>query len=117
METEFFITFPNEGPNIAGENVIDLQKHLAAVAPNVNLDRKKTDNNSQDIGTILTVILAGPAVVALAKGISDWLAKQASKPKLIIRDGQGNTIVELDNMPSKDVRALLEGKLGEAVGR
>lgn len=117
MATELVISFPDEPPSTAGENITDLKKHLQMVAPEVEASQERTDTNSQDMGTTLAIILAAPAVVSLAKGIADWLAMRGSKPKVTIRDSKGNTILELDNMPSRDVRILLEGKIGEAVGQ
>jgi hypothetical protein len=117
MATELLITFPEESLNEAGSNVVDLKEHLAMVAPTVETEQRRTDASAQDMGATLAILLGAPAAVALAKGIADWLVMRASKPKLVIRNREGQTILELDNMPSGDVRALLEGKIGAAVGQ
>jgi len=117
LATELLISFPDEPLSDAGTNVADLKDHLAMVAPAVEADQRRTDGSTQDMGATLAIVLGAPAVIALAKGIADWLKMRASRPKLVIRNAEGKTILELDNMPSDDVRAILESKIGEAVGR
>lgn len=117
LPTQFLISFPDEPVGEAGAAVADLREHLAIVAPAVEADQRRTDASSQDMGATLAIVLGAPAVVALAKGIADWLKMRGSKPRVVIRNAQGEIILELENIPSADVRPLLEGKIGDAVGR
>lgn len=117
MATELLISFPDEALSDAGANVVDLKEHLAMVAPAVQTDQRRTDPNSQDMGATLAIVLGAPAVVSLAKGIADWLKMRASKPRITVRNSEGQIILELENISSADVRPLLEGKIGDAVGR
>ena len=116
MTTEFTIGFVDANSADAGTYAADLKDHLAMVAPDVQARQLRTDPHAMDMGATLGIVLAAPAIVALAKGIADWLKMRGSKPKLVIyRDGK--KLIELDNMPGDDVFELLEGKLGEVVGK
>ncbi len=117
MSTELLISFPDESLDEAGSNIADLKEHLAMVAAGIETHQRRADPNAQDMGATLAIVLAAPAVVAVAKGIADWLKMRAAKPKLVIRNKEGQSILELDNMSTGDVRALLEGKIGDAVGQ
>ncbi len=117
MSTELLISFPDASLDEAGSNVADLKEHLAMVAAGVETEQRRTNAGAQDMGATLAIVLGSSAVVALAKGIADWLKMRASKPKLVIRNHEGQPILELDNMSTEDVRALLEGKIGDAVGQ
>jgi hypothetical protein len=39
------------------------------------VERQKDDQRTQDFGATLAVVLAGPAVVAVARGIEAWLQR------------------------------------------
>ncbi len=118
MATELMLTFETETAAQANQYAADLAQHLKAAAPAVDARQRRTDPNAQDFGASIVLILGAPAVVALAKGIADWLRmSQTAKSKLVIRDKNRNTVIEIDNARSSDLRALLEGKLGDAVGR
>lgn len=66
--------------------------------------------DTQDAGTLLSVALAGPAVVALVKGVAAWLVRRnQSKVDLELPDGSKITI---RNMESADVAAAIKGLEG-----
>ena len=118
MTTELLLSFETDNLALANENADALAQHLQMAAPTVTTERRRSDPNAQDFGATLVLILGTPAIAALAKGVADWLRmNQDANAKLVIRDKQGHAIVEIDNVRSGDVRALLEGRLGEAVGR
>ena len=117
MGTELLISFPDVSLPDAGSAAEDLKRHLEMVSPDVEVEQRRTDSDSQDMGATLAIVLAGPAVVALAKGMADWIRMQANKPEVVIRNGEGKEILRINDMPSGDLRALLEGKIGDAIGR
>jgi len=118
MATELTLSLEDVSLAEASAFVDDLRQHLTTVTPGVRATARRADPNAQDMGSTLVLVLGAPAVVALAKGIADYLRmRQESKAKLIIRDVAGNVLVEIHNVRSADVRAVLEGKLGDAVGR
>jgi hypothetical protein len=118
MPAELLITFETTDLALANENAEALAQHLGMTAPMVRTEIRRSDPNAQDLGASLVLVLGAPAIVALAKGIADWLRmQQLPQSKLVIRDREGIAIVEIDNARSCDIRALLEGKLGEAIGR
>jgi hypothetical protein len=117
MGTELLISFSDVTLDEAGSNAEDLKRHLEMVAPAVQAEQRRTDNHAQDMGATLAVILAGPAVVALARGIADWIRMQAKKPGLVIKNSQGKEILRINDMSASDLRALLESKIGDAVGQ
>ena len=53
----------------------------------------------------------------MAKGIADWIRMQGKKPGLVISNSEGKEILRIDDMSSGDLRALLEGKIGDTVGQ
>jgi hypothetical protein len=117
MGTELLISFSDVSLDEAGSNAEDLKRHLEMVAPGVEAEQRRTDSRAQDMGAILAIILAGPAVVAVAKGIADWIRMQGKKPGLVISNSEGKEILRIDDMSSGDLRALLEGKIGDTVGQ
>lgn len=115
---ELFLGFESVSVAEANEHAANLMEHLMLVAPGCQADQHRTARNAQDFGATLVLVLGAPAVVAVAKGISDWLRmREMAGSKVVIRDKDGNIVVELNNIRSADVRALLESKLGDAVGR
>jgi hypothetical protein len=117
MGTELLISFSEVSLDEAGSNAEALKTHLEMVAPGVEAEQRRTDSRKQDMGAILVIILAGPAVVAVAKGIADWIRMQGKKPGLVISNAEGKEILRIDDMSSGDLRALLEDKIGDTVGQ
>lgn len=117
MGTELLISFADVSLDEAGSNVEDLKSHLEVVAPGVMAEQRRTDDRAMDMGATLAIMLAGPAVVAVARGIADWIRMQGKKPRMVIRNSEGKEILLIDDMSAKDLRTLLEGKLGDAVGQ
>jgi hypothetical protein len=118
MGTELLISFSAVSLNEAGSDAEDLKRHLEMVAPGVEVEQRRADSRAQDMGAILAIILAGPAVVAVSKGIADWIRMQGKKkPGLVISNSEGKEILRIDDMSSGDLRALLEGKIGDTVGQ
>lgn len=67
----------NVSPNEARDLVLDLKKNVTRELSRQDQETKteinRADDSALDLGTILTIILAGPAVVALANAVRDWV--------------------------------------------
>jgi hypothetical protein len=110
--TEFTISF--EGTSVAQANADaqSLETQINRAAPEVETTVRRTDPNAQDFGASLVLVLGTPAMIALAKGIADWLRLRATATtKLKVCDKNGNVILTVDAATSGDVRALVEGTL------
>jgi hypothetical protein len=68
--------------------------------------------NAQDLGSIVSVVLAAPAIIELARGIADYLRRLAPKDRKIVLNG-GEIKIELSNPTPEDltkaISAFLEG--------
>lgn len=69
----------------------DLSNFLSEEMRDVRLERGRDDPRSQDFGATVVIILGTPAALALAKGLSKWLAKRSdAKLHLERTDKKGN---------------------------
>jgi hypothetical protein len=93
-----------ERPN-AGQAAESLRRSLQEVDPAIQAKRIRTDSEALDFGSALAVVLAAPAVVTLAKGISNWLARSRTS-KLTVIGPDGAIIAE--NIGAKDAITLVE---------
>jgi len=69
-----------------GIKASNLRDHILENFSDVKIDIKKEDPTTQDLGTILVLILGAPAVVAIARGIADYLRRDRGKIT-ITKDG------------------------------
>jgi hypothetical protein len=72
---------------------------------NQKLTRIKDDKNTQDFGATIAIILGTPAAIALAKGLADWLRRQAGKT-LTIEDKSGK--YSGTNLTSRDIETMFK---------
>lgn len=96
------IEFPDTSPRIAGT----LAHELKAFLDNAVTDKgavaktsvEKVDENAQDVGTILAIILGAEATIALAAGISEWLRRRnQGKIRIVKPDGSYSDIQNVDS--------------------
>jgi hypothetical protein len=109
----YTIRFDGLEPADAGRAAESLLRSLLEVDPTIQAKRARTDEEAMDFGASLAVILATPAIIALAKGISNWLARTPAS-KLTVIGPDGKIIVE--NISAKSAADLAE-KLQTARGR
>lgn len=87
VHCSFLDADPSEA-NMLAENLSDFLKDEMR---DVQIERERDDPNSQDFGATLVIVLGTPAAVALAKGLSKWLAKRSdAKLHLVRKDKKGN---------------------------
>jgi hypothetical protein len=104
MGTEFRITFPEASSAEQSRLATKLQNALGEVE-GVQTAVLREREDTQDPGTILSVVLGAPAVVYAVKALAAWLARNnQSGAVLTLPDG---TIV-LKNMRSQDVAKAIE---------
>ena len=74
LDNELILSF--EGVSVAEANryAAELAERLRDADEPISVRQVRIDMNAQDFGATLAVILATPAILALAKGVSSWLA-------------------------------------------
>jgi hypothetical protein len=64
-----------------------LRNALLDASPDVKVDLHKTDPTAMDFGATLVVALGTPAILAIARGISSFLARERRGTLVIKHDG------------------------------
>jgi hypothetical protein len=75
MKDDLVIRFPNANLAQANRLAETLRTAILNAAPDANVQRRKESQESMDFGATLGITLAGPAVVAVAKGMKAWLER------------------------------------------
>jgi len=70
------VKFPGANAAQANRLAQSLREAIRSEAPDAQVEQRRDVQENQDFGATLGIILAGPAVVAIAKGIQQWLARQ-----------------------------------------
>jgi hypothetical protein len=107
-----------DGANVADSNVFaaELKEQLHDQLPDAKIETRRERADAQDFGATLVLVLGTPAIIALAKGISMWLAQRAANdapPEIEIKTKKGT--LKVKHVPGKDVRAIIEKGLEELV--
>jgi hypothetical protein len=112
MPTEHRLTLSFEGVDVAEANRLaaELAEWLRDAEAPIDVQETRADPNAQDFGATLVLILSAPAVVALAKGVSAWLAMRPNA-KVTIKGKDGTLIAT--GLTSADARAVIEQRLGK----
>jgi hypothetical protein len=92
------IRFPEKSSREQSLLVAELEPILAPKVDTVKIVKEKDE--TQDAGTILTIVLGAPAVVGAVSALAAWLIRK-NQSGAIIEDENGQVI--LTNMESKDV--------------
>jgi hypothetical protein len=107
---EVIIRFPDADVGQANVHAQSLKDAILDEAPQAQVGERRMDPESQDFGASLAVVLAGPAVVSIAKGIREWLTRHHGVTiDIVTPDGKkviaGNltagTAVEIINSAAK----------------
>ena len=106
--TQYVIKFESTSVAEAGDLAEDLREAILDAHPDVSAERRRDDSNTMDFGATLAVLLGTPAVIAVAKGIQDWLERHQSA-KLRIERPDGTVVVEnLTGQQAVDLVKYLE---------
>lgn len=101
---QFVIAFTEVSPADANRYAADLAETLHSVHQNVKVTQERTRPDTQDAGTILTIVLGAASVTAVAKGIAAWLARHSGARIQISADGS----VLATNLDSRDAARIAE---------
>jgi hypothetical protein len=97
------IRFANTGVAQANRFAESLRSAILDVAPDAQVRQRKETQEAMDFGATLGIILAGPAVVAIAKGMQAWLERHhgveieivTSEGKVIAKNVTANNAVDI----------------------
>jgi hypothetical protein len=76
----------------AGRAAEALADRLREVEGVLEADRSKADDDSMDLGAVVTVLASSGAAVAIAQGIAAWLRNRRQASITIERDGRTGSI-------------------------
>ncbi|MHC2276377.1 hypothetical protein ACVME8_002988 [Bradyrhizobium diazoefficiens] len=106
-EHGLIISFPDSSVGEANRLAVDLKNSLLRIASARGLNTairttiEKQNETTQDFGASLGVILATPAVVAVAKGIHDWISAHGNK--VVIKHKHGDIIATGSSAKNIDI--------------
>jgi hypothetical protein len=95
------LVFPEASTAEGNQLAVDLRDCLRDINGNVQVERLRDNPDTMDFGATLGLILGSAAVIAVAKGIAAWLARN-SGVRLEIRQSDGSVAI-LTNLDSRDV--------------
>lgn len=87
----------------ANKLAIELRDYLYNTT-DIDTKIEKEYCNTQDMGTVLSVVLSSASIVALAKGLSAWLVKKQSRKLTIKKNGD----IIGENLGSDDIEKILK---------
>lgn len=100
------ISFPDCSAAEANRLSASLEGALANVSEIGDVQIIKNNSETQDIGTILSVVLAAPAVIAAVKAIHAW-ANRNNQSSLRFENSSGLKF-EARNLESNDVSSVVD---------
>ena len=101
--SKVLLRFPNSDTRAGGELAQSLREALRNEVPGIEVQQLRENSENQDFGATLTIVLAGPAIVAIAQGIKQWLIRQhgvtveftTPEGKVIAKNVTANNVVEI----------------------
>ena len=111
-ENEFLIRFEELSSAEAGVQAQILKEYLLDAAPDVSARVERTERDNMDLGATLILVLGTPAILAIAKGIAAFVARERKGKLIIEHDG---TVVFEGNSSDAAKVAEASAKLAEAL--
>jgi hypothetical protein len=71
----------------------------------IRAERLKENSHTQDLGTIISILVSGPAIIALAHALQAWLVRNNQSTLIVRAPGKE---IELLNVRSEDIPPALE---------
>ena len=107
MSRDTLIQFPGISVSEANQLAADLQDYLHrnALESEAQVQIIKEQGNTMDFGATLAITLGTGSVIALARGIANWLQRQQGR-SITIRNGDKE--INGSNLSSKDIANILE---------
>lgn len=113
-ERVLLIRFDGMSSADANRAAVELRKQLRSkMGSEVTIDQVKENEETQDFGTTLAVVLGTPFAVALAKGVRDYIAKRGCR--IVLETPQGKLIATGDGVKNIDVASTVAA-LGDPAG-
>jgi hypothetical protein len=111
---KILLALPDSTLGRANAEVAELQSFVErsaadqGVSGDVSIETIKDSIDTQDTGTVLSIVVAGPAAVAIAHGIKSFIAKRGSRVR--IYDDAKNVLVEAEGGAAEniDIAATIE---------
>jgi hypothetical protein len=101
----------------ASAQATELEDYIRDAAPDVAVERVRTDPTAQDFGATLAILLAAPSIVALAKGISRWLDRRNTSTVTLKSAGRTFTVENISARSAaqlaQEITRVLEDEPGE----
>ncbi|MGA2127067.1 MAG: hypothetical protein ABSG76_13040 [Xanthobacteraceae bacterium] len=109
-DRSFTIEFGDVPLADAVEMAGELGRILLDTGPDVSVARRRSDPNTQDPGSILAVVLAAPAVVAVARGIADYIRLRRKARITIKCNGQQVVVSNVSAADAVEIARLITDK-------
>ncbi|MGD0942309.1 MAG: hypothetical protein ABR905_21660 [Terracidiphilus sp.] len=103
-ETCFLISFPDSSPALANQYASNLTGFIREIRGISRADQQRVQDNTQDLGSTIVLILGTASVTIVAQGIASWLARHSGAKIQIEVDGR----VSGSNLDSRDVSRIVE---------
>lgn len=108
------IRFDNMSVADANRAAVELRKQLRSkMGADVAIDQVKENEETQDFGGTLAVVLGTPFALALAKGVRDYIAKRGCR--IVLETPSGKLIATGDAASNIDVASTVAA-LGDPEG-
>ena len=113
-ERVLLIRFGDMSTADANRAAAELRKQLRSkMGSDVSINQIKEDQETQDFGGTLAVVLGTPFALALAKGVADYISKRGCR--LVLETPQGKIIATGDAASNIDVASTVAA-LGDPEG-
>ncbi len=109
MDETLEISFEDCSQADAARFAQDLEQQLRETDPSAKLSFKKERPDSQDFGATLVLVFGTPVAIALAKGVSTFLQRNAGASIRISKSGE----VIATNLDSRDASRIVEAFAGK----
>ena len=109
QEAVFHLAFPDETAASKSQFASSLGDHLRGIDPMVKLEILRENPDSQDAGTILSIVLSAPSVVLAVRTIAAWVTRN-NQAKVDITTRTGTIVVR--GLESSDVPKAIEALQG-----
>jgi hypothetical protein len=104
MSDQFKISFVGVSSAQGNRYAESLLRTLRDVDPDVQIERARARDDTQDFGATLVMVLGTAAATAIAKGIANWIARNSGARIEITADGR----VVATNLDSRDVAKIAD---------
>jgi len=109
MSGPYQIRFPESSDAEADKLAGSMVSAINDTHRNVTVERHKANNESQDLGSILVLVLGSAAVGSVSKGIAQWIARNAGTT-IRIQSPDG-TSVDIKNATGQDTAQIVQAAL------